>query len=141
MMSYTRGVEIVSGPIIENDKGEILMTKSPKWSNKWILPGGHVEPGETLEQSLIRETQEETGLTIKFMRIFHFGELINSKDFHRPAHFIYFDAHCKLEGGELKLDGGELTAYKWILPNEALSLDLAESYRETIEKFIQYKNG
>lgn len=137
---YPRGVEIVGGVIIENDKEEILMVVSPKWSNKWCMPGGHIEPGEKIIEAAAREGEEETGLKLEVIDIVCFGELINSKDFERPAHFIYFDAYCKIIGGELKLDGEELTNYKWIRPKEALELDLAESYKETIQKFIEYKN-
>lgn len=136
---YLRGIEIVGGSIIENDKEEILMVVSPKWSNKWCCPGGHIDPGEKIKEAIVREGEEETGLKLEAVSIFCFGELIDSKDFKRSAHFIYFDAHCKVIGGELKLDGEELTSYKWVTPEKALKLDLAESYDRTIEKFIEYK--
>lgn len=134
---YPRGIEVVSSAIIENNSGEILLAQSQKWNNKWTLPGGHIKPGETIIKSVIREVEEETGLKISPICIISWGELINSSDFHRHAHFIYFDVYCKLSSGKFKLDKHELTAFKWILPKDALQLDLAESYLETIQRYIE----
>ncbi len=136
--NYPRGIEIVGGAVIQNDQGQILLVKSPKWQNKWLLPGGHIDPGESIMNSQVRETLEETGLTVKPITIFAWGELINSKNFHRPAHFIYFDVYCQLISGDLKLDNKELTDYKWLMPEQALQLDLAKSYHKTIQDFITY---
>ncbi len=137
---FPRGVEIVGSAIIENKKGEILLVKSPKWSNKWTMPGGHIEPGERIKDALLREAEEEVGLRLEPIDIIYFGELIGSKDFHRPAHFIYFDLWCKLKDNQnVKLDGKELNEYVWVLPEEGLKMDLGESYKETIEEYIKYK--
>ena len=138
-IKYPKGIELVGGAIIENDQGQILMTKCPKWSNKWTTPGGHIESGEKILDAMVRESFEETNIKVEGVDVICWGELINSKDFHRPAHFIYFDAYCKIIGGELKLDDIELTDYKWLYPEEALKLDLAESYDVSIQKFIEYK--
>lgn len=140
MDKFPRGVEVVGSAIIEDSEGRILLTKSPKWNGKWIFPGGHIEAGEKIIDGITREAEEETGLKIKPVEIVAWGELIGSPNFVRPAHFIYFDAYCKLEGGEVKLDGRELTEYKWVSSEDALKLDLADSYDGTIKKFIEYKN-
>ena len=137
---FPRGVEVVCSAIIEDSSGQILLTKSPKWHNQWTFPGGHIEPGEKISDAVTREAEEETGLQIEPVEIVAYGELINPKNFHRPAHLIYFDFYCKLKGGEVKLEERELTEYKWVLPEEALKLDLAEGYPEAIQKFIKYKN-
>ncbi len=139
--NYPRGIELAGGVIIENDKGEILLVQCSKWGNKWILPGGHIEPGETIVASQLREAEEETGLKLRPIAITSWGELINSRNFHRPAHFVYFDVYCKIAGGEFKLDNKELIAYKWLTPAAALKLDLAESYDKSIEDYIKYINS
>lgn len=137
--AYPRGVELTGSAIIENDAKQILVAKSPKWNDKWVLPGGHIEVGETILAACVREGEEETGLQLTGVTVFHFGELIGSPDFHRPAHFVYFNAHCTVAGGDVKLDQTELTEHQWLSPEEALQLDLAESYKEMIEAFITYK--
>jgi len=136
---FLKGIEVVAGVIVENKKGEILLTKSNKWNNKWTLAGGHIEPGESIAEGAIREAKEEIGLNLEFIDIIHFGELINSKDFYRPVHFIYFDIYCKCIGKEDPTLNHEYQEYQWVTPESALKLDLAESFEETIKKLIKYK--
>lgn len=56
---------IVNGLLIRD--GSVLMAYRAKNRNQypdcWSFPGGHVEPGETLEQALLRELTEEIGIT------------------------------------------------------------------------------
>ena len=139
-MKFPRGIEIVTGAIAEREDGKILLTKSHKWSDKWTLAGGHVDPGETISDGAMREAKEELGLDLEFIDVICHGELIGSEDFHRTAHFIYFDIYCKLIGNDDVVLNDEHQEYKWVTPEEALKLDLAESYNKTIEAFIRYKN-
>lgn len=138
---YPKGIEIVSGAVIRREDGTILLTRSPKWHNKWAMPGGHIESGETIIQAAQREAEEETGLKLKPVETFDYGELIGVTEFERPAHFIYFDTIFDVVGGEVRLDGRELTEYQWMMPQEALRLsDLAEGYRKTITQYCELVN-
>lgn len=49
--------------IIENEVGEILMIRRAD-NNNWGIPAGSLEEGETIEECIIREVKEETGLEI-----------------------------------------------------------------------------
>lgn len=59
--------------ILENSKGEILIVKRKFEPKKGYLdlPGGFVEPGESLEQSAIREVKEELGIDIAAAKYFN----------------------------------------------------------------------
>ena len=138
---FPRGVEVITGVIIENTKGQILLVKSPKWLDKWIIPGGHVEPGETVFQAAIREAKEETNLDCEAVGIFSCGENINSPDFHRPAHFISFAIYCKAKDDTVKLDGEELNKFLWISPDDAKDYDLRRGFGDTFGEFIEYKKS
>lgn len=56
--------------IIEIDNG-IILIKRKNPPPGWAIPGGFVDYGETLEDAVIREAKEETGLNISLVRQFH----------------------------------------------------------------------
>ncbi|MBI5072419.1 NUDIX domain-containing protein, partial [Candidatus Woesearchaeota archaeon] len=53
---------VTVGPLIFNKEGKLFLMQSPKWRNKWVIPGGKIELGETMEQAVKREIKEETNL-------------------------------------------------------------------------------
>lgn len=68
-MSRTENVELTVLCLIE-DGGRILLQNRVKkdWQG-YTLPGGHVEPGESFVDAVIREMKEETGLTVEDPRL------------------------------------------------------------------------
>ncbi len=71
-MSLTRKAIVVAG-IIVNQKCEVLIVQrnpnEKNYANKWELPSGKVDPGETIKQAFEREVLEETGLKVKLSSI------------------------------------------------------------------------
>jgi len=51
-----------------NVRGELLLQKRSD-NGYWSMPGGAVEPGESVEQGILREVWEETGLTVRVVRL------------------------------------------------------------------------
>ena len=69
----------VTGILIEDEK--LLLVKQ-KVSDKrnWSLPGGKLEQGETIEQGIIREVKEETGLDVEIIRLLYLCDVSASNN-------------------------------------------------------------
>ena len=59
----------VGGVVIRNDDGLYLLSheKQPKVYGLWNLPAGWQDDGETLQQTAIREAEEEVGLDVELL--------------------------------------------------------------------------
>jgi len=57
-----------SATIFNESREKVLLTKRTD-NGLWCLPGGGVDPGESVEETVIREVQEETGLTVRVLRL------------------------------------------------------------------------
>jgi len=110
------------GGLILNKDGQILLVKerrtiSKKLDEMWKIPTGLAENGESIQQAVIREVKEETGLDIKFQGVLAFREafpyLFNASD-------LFFVCLCKCEFDQtINIeDGGELKGCRWFDKDE-----------------------
>ena len=96
--------------MICDGNGNVLVQNKvnhPTWHG-WNFPGGHVEKGEYVTPSVIREMQEETGLTIEEPRLCGIKEFHKSMDGKRYIVFLYI---ADKFSGELK--ASNWTAWVW----------------------------
>jgi ADP-ribose pyrophosphatase YjhB (NUDIX family) len=70
MESTPRNPLVTVDAIIQIGEG-IVLIKRKNPPPGWAFPGGFVDYGETLEEAVLREAKEETGLDIKLVRQFH----------------------------------------------------------------------
>jgi nucleoside triphosphatase len=131
--------EPVVGGFILNPQKQILLCRSPKWSQGrvWSVPGGHVEVGETIEQAVKREVKEEVGLKVKFKDIFLVQEAIFPPDFHSKKHFIFFECLCEAGLNAIpKIDNQEIIQAQWFSLDTAITKPLDQYSHQAIEKLL-----
>ena len=124
------------GVFIFNQAGELLLVKSHKWLGRYVVPGGHVELGERLEEAAIREAKEETGLDIYDLKFINFQQFIHDPAFWKHRHFIFFDFLCRTDSLEVKLND-EAQEHVWVKLDAVLHLPLDSYTRTSIEKIIE----
>jgi mutator protein MutT len=84
-----------TGILIED--GRILLVKQRVTETRhWALPGGRLEPGETIEQCLIREIKEETGLDISVKELLYVCDRIR-----QDSHIVHMTFLVEKTGGGL----------------------------------------
>ncbi|WP_230981229.1 NUDIX domain-containing protein [Echinicola salinicaeni] len=133
------------GAIIFNPKNEILLCKSAKWNNQFVIPGGHIEKGEKMETALKREVLEETGLEVYDLELVSIQESVNSDKFEEERHFIFIDFCCRTDSEKVVLND-EADEYAWVRPEDILTYDLGGFCRQFFEEWLKkegsmYKKG
>jgi nucleoside triphosphatase len=116
------------GALIFDPSGRILLVRSHKWAGRYVVPGGHIELGETLEAALHREVEEETGLRVHDLAFVLMQQFIYDPAFWQPRHFIFFDFACHTDTTDVRLND-EAEDYVWASIDEALRLPV-EPYTE-----------
>jgi len=111
------------GALIFNDKGEVLMIQTHKWSNKWGIPGGKIKTNEPSEEALRREIIEETGLKLTDIKFEIVQDCIEPPEFYKKAHFLLLNYTAKALGTTVTLND-EAEHYRWLSLDEAAKLDL-----------------
>ncbi|MBR4791380.1 MAG: NUDIX hydrolase [Treponema sp.] len=106
--------------------GKVLLARHTYGAGKgmFIIPGGYVNFGEIPEETLVREYQEETGITVKAGKLI--GMRFSAKDWYAVFEAIYVE-------GEARSDGDENDQVVWMDPQEALA---NESVPELTKKMI-----
>lgn len=127
------------GVFIFNQDNKLLLLKSHKWPGKYVVPGGHVELGERLEEAVVRETKEETGLDVYDIEFINFQQFIYDPAFWKRRHFIFFDYACRTESTQVQLND-EAEEHVWVTLEAAAQLPLDIYTRTSIEILIERRN-
>lgn len=127
------------GALIFNPENKVFLMKSHKWGDKYVIPGGHIELGETMEKALKREIKEETGLDIYDIEFLCFQEFIFDRAFWKKKHFIFFDFVCRTNSLNVKLNT-EAQKYVWASLEEAVKLPIEPYTRHAIKDYMKKNN-
>jgi ADP-ribose pyrophosphatase YjhB (NUDIX family) len=116
--------------------GKILLEKrkNEPGKDKWSIPGGLVELGESAEETTIREVKEETSLEVEAPTLIDVVDSVTrDENGDIKYHFVIVDYFVKLKGGVLRAssDAAEL---KWVQLSDVEKCDLTRSIRGFFER-------
>ena len=123
--------EVVAALIWQGDRFMICQRPAHKTRGLlWEFVGGKVEPGETKEQALIRECQEEIAVTLSvenvFMEVLH-------KYPDMTVHLTLFNATIA-QGEPVMIEHNDI---KWITPSEIPQYDFCPADKEILTKICE----
>jgi 8-oxo-dGTP pyrophosphatase MutT (NUDIX family) len=101
----------------------------------WALPKGTPDSGETIEETALRETREETGIEVEIeapLSAIRYFFVRGTTRFHKTVHFFLM----RPVGGAIELHDGEFDEVRWARVGEALALMNHATERSVVERAV-----
>lgn len=124
---------------VSNEHGELLLIRRTDNDN-WALPGGAMDPGETMAQAAVRETQEETGIDCQITDLV--GIYTN------PGHVILYTSNgevrqecsflfaARMIGGR-PTPSSETSDVRWVAPQDIEGYAMHPSMRQRVAHVLE----
>ncbi|MFX0050790.1 MAG: NUDIX domain-containing protein [Candidatus Hodarchaeota archaeon] len=131
---FPKMVHAVDG-ILRGKNGKIILIRriSETYKGYWAIPGGAVEMNETVEEALIREMREETGVTVKPTDILGVFSAVDRDPRGRVISTVFV---CTYQGTPNSgSDAGEI---KICTLEEALGLELAFDHNQILKSYQRW---
>jgi 8-oxo-dGTP diphosphatase len=126
----------VGAVIVQDGQVLIVKRKYDPLAGQWSLPGGGVELGETLEDSIVREMLEETGLEIEVGPVIEvFDRITRDDDGEVRYHFVLVDYLCWPVGGELRA-ASDVADARFVDPADLPQYKLTSKANEVIARAL-----
>ena len=124
----------VGALIFDNEKLLIVERAGEPFKGYWSLPGGIVECGEKLEQSVRREVLEETGLEVEALSVFEiFERIIPDAEGRIEYHYVLIDYLCRPVGGRLSA-ASDVSQVAWVTEQNLGEYRLTDGTLKVVER-------
>lgn len=134
-------VASVTAVVVEDDR---LLVIHKVDNDRWALPGGAVEPGESSAEAAVRETREETGVAVEVVGLV--GVYTD------PRHVMKYDDgevrqqfslcfRARSVGGRLRPQPSETKEVRWVPVDVLTDLDIHPSMRTRIDHGLVWEVG
>ncbi|TLZ51853.1 MAG: NUDIX domain-containing protein [Methanobacteriota archaeon] len=126
---------VSAGGVLFDTRGRVLILKRAD-EGTWCFPKGHVEAGETLQQTAAREIREECGLECEIGRRIgevRYGYYWPPEDVNYDKRVVYFLAYPV--GGVVRLED-RFSDWRWAIRAEAVRLMRRRNDKEILRKAI-----
>lgn len=129
-MGRTEQVELTTLCLIHKGDRYLLQDRIKADWKGFTLPGGHVEPGESIVDSVIREMKEETGLTIRKPK------LCGIKQFpiEGGRYIVFLFRTEEFEGELISSEEGKM---HWVDKEDLLKVNLVNDLRELLDVMLE----
>lgn len=127
----------VGAVIVEGGRVLIVKRRYDPLAGQWSIPGGAVELGESLEDCVVREMREETGLDVEVGPVIEvFDRITRDETGGVRYHFVLVDYLCWPVGGEL-IAGSDVADVRFVDPSELADYRLTAKAVDVIARALE----
>ncbi len=131
-MSPAAPVVGVGGVVVRDGRVLLIRRGKAPLYGRWVVPGGTVELGETLEEALVREMEEETSLRVEPLEVLTVFDRIERDGERVVYHYVIVDYLCRWLSGEAKA-GSDALDVAWATPEQLAAYDLPPKALEVVQ--------
>lgn len=130
----------VGGVVVQDDRVVLIRRGRAPARDLWTLPGGHLEPGESIATGIKREMAEETGLVVRvgpLLCLYQYREA--TRDGRLTRHFVVADHMCAAVGGKLRA-GSDAAEVRMCTLAQASQLDTTPGLLVVLVRALAFHN-
>ena len=128
-MTAPRAEVCVGAVVVVDDELLLIRRGHGPGAGEWSVPGGRVDPGETLAEAVVREVAEETGLEVVCGSLLGYVERI-----HDDRHFVILDFNATVLQGDQPRAGDDAVEARWVPLGDVAELRLVEGLAEFLHE-------
>lgn len=126
----------VGGVVVRDGRTLLIRRGKEPLLGRWVIPGGTVELGETLEGALVREMIEETGLEVAPVEVLTVFDRIHREGEAVSYHYVIVDYLCRLLSGEARA-GSDALEVAWASADELPAFDLPDKALAVVRQALR----
>ena len=123
----------VGGVVIHDGKVLLVRRGKEPLRGRWLIPGGTVELGESLEAALVREMLEETGVTVRPLEVLLVFDRILREGDRVRYHYVIVDYRCEYVDGEVRA-GSDADEAVFVAEEDLGAFDLPDKALEVVRE-------
>ena len=135
--SRVRTATAAGGVVMRGPGDDLEVVLAGRESDRtWVFPKGTPDPGETIEETALREVREESGLDVEIVRpigVIDYWFAVPGERVHKFVHFFLMRA----SGGDVSRHDHEYDHVRWVPISEARRLLTYDTYREMLDRAVE----
>ncbi len=130
----------VGAVVLDGDRVLLARRGRPPGQGKWSIPGGLVHLGERIEEALVREIEEESGLRVRLLGLCGvIDRVVREKDTVR-YHYVIIDYVAESVGGRLQA-GSDAAEVRWVNVDDLGQYDTTDGLADMIHRARALQGG
>jgi ADP-ribose pyrophosphatase YjhB (NUDIX family) len=126
----------VGGVVVRDGRALLVRRGKEPLYGRWVVPGGTVELGETLEEALVREMEEETGLRVEPVEVLTVFDRIDRDGGRVAYHYVIVDYLCRWRSGDARAASDALEV-AWVSADELPRYELPSKALEVVSDALR----